>query len=194
MKTKLTALIGIAALMLAMMATVHAQPSVSPEVKSNVVSFVQGVSAEKNITVALYPSYAPNLINKDGKSDQWGAGIALTYHPAGAVGQYTFVGLRADWLGSEIGLASASGGLKADVQIFGFNVTPLAFTSATIPMSGTQEDGNWGVAVGGGVKADLWKGKIAGLDAKLSVFAVAEKWSQFDGMIYHLGPALTLKW
>ena len=193
MKNKLIA-ITVAAIALFTVITATAQ-NVNPDAKTNAIAFVQGVSAEKNITVALYPSYAPDLINKDGKSDQWGAGIALTYHPNGAVGQYTFTGIRLDYLGSDFFAPSINGGLKADVQIFGFNVTPLAYTGAAISLSGEgNENGDWGVIVGGGVKADVWQGKIAGLDAKLSVFAAAEKWSQFDGMIYHVGPALTIKW
>lgn len=169
--------------------------NITPEVRTNAITFVQGVSAEKNVTVALYPSYAPDLINKDGKNDQWGAGIALTYHPQGAVGQYTFAGIRLDYLGREFYAPSIAGGLKADVQVFGFNLTPIAYTGAVFPLSGAgRENGSVGTIVGGGVKADLWNGKIAGLDAKLSVFAAAEKWSQFDGMVYHVGPAFTLKW
>lgn len=194
-KTMKTKILIIGAVMLAAVTNLTAQVTLPPEVKTNALEFVQGVSAEKNITVALYPSYAPNLINKDGISDQWGAGLALTYHPQGAVGQYTFAGLRLDYLGSSFWAPSVSGGLKADVQVFGFNITPLAYTGAVVPIGGAgKQNGDWGVIIGGGVKADLWHGKIAGLDAKLSVFAAAEKWTQFDGMIYHLGPALTIKW
>ena len=174
--------------------TTQAQVSIPPEIKTNAITFIQGVSAEKNITVALYPSYAPDFINKSGIKDQWGAGLALTYHPQGAVGQYTFAGLRLDYLGGDFYAPSIAGGLKADVQVFGFNITPIAYTGAVIALSGAGNgNGEVGVIVGGGVKADVWNGKIAGLDAKLSIFGAAEKWSQFDGMVYHIGPALTLK-
>ncbi len=197
MRKNITA-ITAAALWLFTVLTATAQtnpPAISPEVKSNVVAFVQGVSAERNLTISIAPSYAPNLINKDGVSDQWGACLALTYHPQGAVGQYTFAGIRLDYLGSEFWAPSINGGLKADVQLFGINFTPLAYTGVSIPLAGAGEDnGDVGIIAGGGVKTTLWNGLLFGKAANLSVFAAAEKWSQFDGMIYHIGPALTINW
>lgn len=194
MKKKIIAITAAAAMLLAVI-TATAQPSVNPEVKDNAIAFVQGVSAEKNITVSLYPSYAPDLINKDGKSDQWGAGIALTYHPNGAVGQYTFAGIRLDYLGSQFYAPSVAGGLKADVQFFGVNVTPFAYTGAIVPLSGAgDQNGDWGTILGAGAKVSVWNGKLLGLDANLAVAVAAEKWSQFDGMVYHGGPMLRLSW
>lgn len=194
MKKQLIA-ITAAALALFTVITAVAQPSVNPEVKDNAIAFVQGVNAEKNITIGISPSYAPDLINANGVKDQWGAMVSLTYHPQGAVGQYTFAGIRLDYLGSKFYAPSIAGGLKADVQIFGVNVTPFAYTGAAVPLSGAgDQNGDWGTIVGGGAKVSAWNGKLLGLNANLSVGVAAEKWSQFDGMIYHGGPLLRLSW
>jgi hypothetical protein len=190
MKTLIT-IIGVAALL----ATTTQAQTVNPESKSNAIAFVQGVSAEKNLTIGISPSYAPDLINANGVKDQWGACLALTYHPQGAVGQYTFAGIRLDYLGSQFYAPSIAGGLKADVQLFGINVTPFAYTGAAVPLSGAgKQNGDWGTIVGGGAKVSVWNGNLLGLNANLSIAVAAEKWSQFDGVIYHGGPLLRLSW
>lgn len=195
MKKTLQIITAAALLLFTVICAVAAEPFLSEDNKQSFIGFAQGVNTEQNITAALYPSYAPDLINKDGKSDQWGAGIALTYHPKGAVGQYTFTGVRLDYLGSQFWAPSVNGGLKADVQIFGVNFTPIAYTGLVVPLGGAgSENGSLGVIAGGGVKTKLWTGKVFGKDADLSVGVAAEKWSNFDGMIYHLGPLLRIAW
>jgi len=169
--------------------------NVNPDVKANAIAFTQGVNTEQNITVGISPSYAPDLINANGVKDQWGAMISLTYHPKGAVGQYTFAGIRLDYLGSKFWAPSIAGGLKADVQLFGVNITPFAYTGAVVPVSGAgSQNGDWGTIVGGGAKVSVWNGKVFGKDANLSVAVAAEKWSQFNGMVYHLGPLFRITW
>jgi hypothetical protein len=171
-----------------------------PDLKTRVISFTQGVSGSSNLNFAVYPSYAPDLINADGESDQFGAGVALTYSFQGDVGQHLFTGLRVDYLGSEFWAPSINGGLKADVQFFGHNFTPFAYTGAVVPLSGAGDlDGEWGLIYGAGVKTDVWRGKLFGKDASMGIGAAVERWDtfgkrNFDGAIYHIAPVLSIKW
>lgn len=170
-------------------------PSNAVPVVVRIIDFNQGVSGSSNLNVAVYPSYAPDLINADGKSDQWGFGAALTYSFRGDVGRYLFAGLRVDYLGGEFWAPSIAGGLKADVQLFGHNVTPFAYTGAIVPLSGAGSlDGEWGVIYGTGLKTDVWKGKLFGKDARVGIGAAIERWDNFDGPVYHIAPVLSIKW
>lgn len=162
------------------------------------ISFTQGVSGSSNLTLSVYPSYAPDLINKDGKKDQFGAGAALTYSFAGEVGQYLFAGFRLDFLGSELWAPSIAGGVKADVQVAGHNFTWIGYTGGIVPISGADElDGTWGVIYGTGLKTDLWTSKSGNL--KIGLAAAVERWDtlrrrNFDGPVYHIAPTVTWSW
>ena len=186
--------ITAAAIALFTVITATAQTNLT-NIKTRAIAFEQGVSGASNITLAVYPSYAPDLINKDGKKDQWGFGIAATYTFSGDIGQHLFTGLRLDYLGSEIWVPSINGGLKADVQIFGKNFTPFVYTGVIKPL---KTDANvptdWGMIAGAGVRTDLWRGKLFGMDATLGIGVAAEKWSRFDGTVYHGFVPLTIKW
>lgn len=163
--------------------------------KSRLLTFEQGVEASSNLTFAVYPSYAPDLVNDDGKSDHWGAGLAALYSFNGELGQHLFTGVRLDWLGSRFWAPSIQGGLKADVQILGHNFVPFAYTGTVVPISGAGDsNGDFGLLIGGGVKTSVWHGKLFGLDSSLALGAAVEKWARFDGQVYHIAPVLTIKW
>lgn len=160
---------------------------------TQIIAFAQGVSGNSNLTFSVYPSYAPDLINSKGESDQWGAGVALTYSFNGDVGQYLFTGLRLDWLGSELWAPSINGGLKADVQLFGHNFTPFVYTGTVVPLGGAGSlNGEFSMIVGGGVTTRIWSGRVFGKDASLGITAAAEHWGNFEGNVYHLAPSFTV--
>lgn len=192
----------VVACVLSFAATATAQTNQPPPVLLSTNSipvrlfdFTQGMSGTSNLNFEVYPSYAPDLINADGKSDQWGFGAAITYSFRGDVGQYLFAGLRLDYLGSEFWAPSIAGGLKADVQIAGHNFTPFAYTGAIVPLSGAgAQDGEWGVIYGAGLKTDVWRGKLFGKDARVGIGAAVERWDNFDGPVYHIAPVLSIKW
>lgn len=183
-------IIGVAALL----ATVSTAQDTNPpagSTKDRLLSFVQDTSAAKTLVVAVYPTYAPQLLNARGEKDQWGFGAAALY----PVSQFVYTGIRVDYLASEFWAPSINVGLKADVQVFGLNFTPMAYTGAVVPLSGAgDKNGDWGYIVGGGVKARIWSGELFGKAASLDLAATAEKWSQFDGEVYHIAPVFKIAW
>lgn len=184
-------LIGVAALLATV--SLNAQDTNTPtgSTKDRLLSFVQDASSTRSLVLAVYPSYAPDLINADGRKDQWGFGAAALY----AVSQFVYTGLRVDYLAGEFWAPSINVGLKADVQVFGLNFTPMAYTGAVVPLSGAgDKNGDWGYIVGGGVKARIWSGELFGKAASFDLAATAEKWSQFDGEVYHIAPVFKIAW
>ena len=183
---KILSLIGVAALLAT---TTYGQ--ISETNKTKVIAFAQGVSSAKSITTAVYPTFAPDLINGDGNKDQWGAGVAAMY----PFGDFVYTGLRIDYLAHEFYAPSMEVGLKADVQVLGINVTPFTYTGVVVPLQGAgSQDGEFGAIIGGGAKVSVWSGQLFGLSSSLSIAGAAEKWTQFDGMIYHIAPVFTIKW
>ena len=163
----------------------------SGSTKNRLLGFAQDASEAKTLVVAVYPSFAPKLVDADGHKTQWGFGAAALY----PIGQYAYTGFRVDYLAGEFWAPSINVGLKADVQIFGMNFTPMAYTGGVVPLAGAGEkNGDWGYIIGGGVKARVWSGKVFGKTASLDIAATAEKWSQFDGEVYHIAPAFKIQW
>ena len=183
MKKQLIAITAAAPRALFTVITAVAQPSVNPKSKTTPSPFVQGVNAEKNITIGISPSYAPDLINASGVKTNGAQWVSLTTTRK-AQSVNTPLPVSAWIISVQILCPVNRGGLKADVQIFGVNVTPFAYTGAAVPLSRAgDQNGDWGTIVGGGAKVSAWNGKLLGLNANLSV-GLPLKWSQFDGMIY----------
>lgn len=204
MKTFLS-LIGVAALLATV--TVQAQLTTSKPMapqratasdknwSSDILTFAQSVSDAKEITVALYPTYAPDIV-VNGHKSQWGAGIAALYPVLpDSLGNHAYTGLRLDWVAEGFFAPSAEVGLKADVQILGHNFTPFIEGGLVYPLSArstapSQTD-SIGAIAGAGVTANIWSS--ASGKAQANVFVVVEKWTNFPGQIYHLGAAFTFK-
>jgi hypothetical protein len=183
-KTLTTVLIG-----LALLATATAQ-EITNTVSKRFVEFAQGASTFKSLTFAVYPSYAPELVT-GGKKDLFGFGATALY----PLGNFAYTGLRVDYLGHEFWAPSINIGLKADVQIFGVNVTPMTYTGAIVPLSGAgNQNREVGYIIGGGASVSIWKGKAFGKDASFALAAAAEKWSNFPGNVYHIAPVFTISW
>ena len=182
-KTTLT----LSAVLLA--ATLSAQ-ELTNKIETRIIGFAQDTSAAKSVVVAIYPSYAPEL-QVGGKKQQLGFGLAALY----PVSQYVYTGIRVDYLGGNFWAPSINVGLKADVQLFGVNITPMLYTGGVVPLSGAgDQNKDWGYITGGGAMVSVWKGTLFKKEASLTLAATAEKWSQFDGNVYHLAPVLRIKW
>jgi hypothetical protein len=150
----------------------------------DVIGTLQGASDSKSLTMLVYPTYAPKLAN------HWGAGGALLY----PLGDYAFVGARFDLLDGSYFAASASVGLKADVNLFGAKFTPFVLTGVVTPLA---EAGDHtfepGAIVGTGVSTVLWQS--ANKKTKVSAFGEMEYWSQYPGIqIFHAGAQLSFAW
>lgn len=196
MKTKIS-IIGIA---LAAMVNIHAQdlPSVSPELKTAVISFAQNVEATRSVTLAVYPTYAPGITD-----NKWGYGAALvcptsaiTALESNTIAQHAFGGLRFDSIGGGFFASTVAVGAKGDFQLWGHNFTIFAESGVNIPMSGAGDKNlSPGAMVGTGLNTHLLSfGKADATGAKpfsLDAFACAEKWTQFGGYVLHAGPTLT---
>lgn len=193
---KLTLIIGVAA----MLATVtHAQdntpPSDNSQAKTAVISFAQTVSTNRTITATLYPSYAPQIV-VNGKKDNFGFGAAVltpvSLVPAlqdSTIAQHSYVGLRFDYLAGQAFASTVGVGMKGDFQLWGHNFTAFAQTGANIPFSGFGlKNGEIGAMAGGGLYTELYRFTHGSLGIQVS----AEKWTQFQGEVFHGGPVFTL--
>lgn len=189
---KYLSIIGIA---LAAMVT-HAQDN--SEIKTAVISFAQTVSTNRSITAAVYPSYAPQIV-VDGKKDNFGFGAAvltpvsiipgLSGISDNAIVQHSFVGLRFDFMAHQAFASTVGVGMKGDFQLWGHNVTAFAQTGANIPFSGFGvKNGEIGAMAGGGLYTSIWKFTHGSLGIQVS----AEKWTQFQGEVFHGGPVLNI--
>lgn len=176
-------LIGVA---LIAVATVQAQTNQSWW--SRLISFEQQAIEAKQLTIAAYPGYAPDL-KVDGNEKPWGAGLAALYPVASS---HTLVGARIDWLADSFWAPSANVTLQADVQLLGHNFTPFAIGGAIFPLGGAGDDnGEVGAIFGGGVYTTVWKPSDK---ASLQVFAAYERWTNLDVSVYRPGVAFTLTW
>lgn len=155
--------------------------------ESSWLSFAQGVSSNKSLTLTAYPSYAPDL-KIAGENKSWGFGVAALY----PLGDYAFTGARLDYLGDQFWSPSVTVGCKADVQLFGRNFTPFVIGGAIIPLGGAGDDNHAvGAIVGSGVTTSLWA--AANGKSSVNLYFAVEKWSIFQGVIYHPGVAATFK-
>lgn len=187
MKNKLTI---IGAVLAIAVTNVTAQTNDTDSTKARAIAFAQSMADAGNITLSISPAYAPDVVDKSGKREQWGVGVAATYTFTGELGSHVFTGLRLDYLGGELWAPSISGGLKADVQVFGINFTPFAYTGAVFPLQSLEDQaGSVGAIAGAGLKTDLWKGTVFNYPAVLFAGFGTEKWimnedTGFDGVIY----------
>lgn len=171
----------------------HAQDNA--ELKTAVISFAQTVSTNRSITAALYPSYAPSIV-VNGKKDNFGFGAAVLTPVAlvpglsdNTIAQHSFVGLRFDYLAHQAFASTVGVGMKGDFQLWGHNFTAFAQTGANIPFSGFgQKNGEIGAMAGGGLYTEVYKFTHGSLGIQVS----AEKWTQFQGEVFHGGPVFTL--
>lgn len=168
----------------------------STNVRSEVLTFLQDVSAQKSISVAVYPSYAPD-IKVDGKRENWGAGIALlvpaTVIPAledSSLASHAFGGLRFDMLGKQFFASTVAVGLKGDFQIYKHNFTIFGESGVNIPLAGSSETSVGGM-VGTGISTTLFTFGPKDADENrpgiFGLFAAVEKWTQFSGYVGHFG-------
>ncbi len=187
---KITTILAIVALF----ATVtHAQTN--DQLKAAVISFAQTVSTNRTITATLYPSYAPQIVI-DGKKDNFGFGAAvltpISLVPALAdstLAQHSYVGLRFDYLAHQAFASTVGVGMKGDFQLWGHNVTAFAQTGANIPFAGFGvKNGEIGAMAGGGLYTEIYHFTHGSLGIQVS----AEKWTQFQGEVFHGGPVFTL--
>ena len=180
---KLMTIIGVVALMLT---TVNAQDT-NKSWWDGIIGFSQSVSDAKQLTIAAYPGYAPNL-TVDGKKAPWGGGLALLYPVAT---QYTYVGARVDWLANEFWAPSADVTIKADVQLFNHNFTPFALGGMVYPLSGAGKDNHEvGAIAGAGIYTTIWKPSE---NTSLQVFYAYERWFNLDTDVHRPGLSLTVK-
>lgn len=164
------------------------EPTPVPSITDRLKDLTENVEASHQISVLAYPGYAPDL-KVNGTSKPWGMGVALLY----PVGDYAFTGARLDFMGNNWFAPSVNVGLKADIQLFGYKVTPFTMAGAVMPLSGAGSQNTVvGAIVGGGFNALVWQSKDG--RASLNIFAAVEKWTQYDGQIYRPGAAFTVKW
>jgi hypothetical protein len=191
MKLKLTTLLAVL-----LACTGYSQTNTPAD--SSWFQLARGASDAGQITVAVYPGYAPGLLVDTGefelKKKEWGMGMALLY----PVGDFVLVGGRLDYMADEFWMPSVTLGLKADIKLFNkLIVTPFTIGGAIMPLSGAGEaNHDVGAIVGGGIYSTVWnwhdsKGVSKG---GLQVFYAAEYWSLWDGVIIHRpGVAFTVR-
>lgn len=173
----------------------HAQTAINPDVKADWLAFAQDMKDAGNLTVAVSPSYAPEIKRSTGKSDPWGAGLSLTYRiPAdtGILG-HTFVGAQLDYIGGEFLSVGVAGGLKGNFQIKGQNFDIGAYAGAVKAVAGSDET-DLGLMSGTYLKTTVktWD-SIAGIGpGKLDVGGAVEKWERFPGNVYRVGVAFSI--
>jgi hypothetical protein len=195
-------IIGVAALLATVSQAQNTPPSpVTPppdntEVKHAVVEFAQLTSSNRDLTIAAYPMYAPDIV-VNGKKDNFGVGLALLT-PVSAinalqdntVAKHSFVGLRFDYLAHQAFASTVGVGIKGDVQLWGHNFTGFGTAGANIPFGGFGvKNGEIGAMAGGGGYTDLYRFAHGALGIQIS----AEKWTQFPGVVFLGGPVLNIK-
>lgn len=195
---KLISIFGIA--LMAMV--VHAQDNTPPttaadntQIKTAIISFAQTVSTNRTITATVYPSYAPSIV-VDGKKDNFGFGAAMLTPVSlvpgladNAIAQHAYVGLRFDYLAHQAFASTVGVGMKGDWQLWKIQNTAFGQTGANIPFSGFGvHNGEIGAMVGSGNYTEIHTWGKAHLGFQVSV----EKWTQFPGLVFHLGPVFTL--
>lgn len=193
---KLFSIIGIA--LVAIVSRAQDLPTPSPELKADVISFIQNVEASRSITLAVYPTYAPGIT-----ANKWGYGAALlcpasaiTALSSNGIAQHAFGGLRIDSIGGGFYASTVAVGAKGDFQLWGHNFTIFGESGVNIPMSGAGAN-NFvpGAMVGTGINTHILSFGTANAASvkpgSFDVFVCAEKWTQFSGYVLHTGPTLT---
>ena len=179
--------LGLAVCAAAILATSVVRAETTNSVRSELISLAQGVNAARGISIAVYPGFAPD-IKSAGVSSSWGAGVAALY----PINDYSFAGVRLDYLGDQFWMPSCTVGLKADLTLLGkYTITPFTVGGAIFPVSGSTQDGGVGAIVGGGFTSCLWK-STDGRRA-FNVFYAVEKWTLFSGVIHRPGVAFSMK-
>jgi len=190
MKTNLLLILSL----LAFAPLVHAADTNS-ELKSAVISFEQLTASNRNLTIAAYPMYAPDIV-VNGKKDTFGMGIALLTPIAAlpelqdnTLAKHSFVGLRFDYLAHQAFASTVGVGVRGDMQLWGHNFTGFATGGANLPFAGFGvKNGDIGAMVGGGAYTDLWRFTHGALGIQVSV----ERWTQFPGVVGLGGPVLNI--
>ncbi len=198
---KIKYLLMSAFLSISMLSGLAQTTSVSPELKTQIIGFAQQAYTNRDIAVAVYPSYAPNIVI-DGKKDTLGLGIAVLC-PASSISslsdntfaQHAFGGLRFDLLGGQFFASTVVFGVKGDFQIYKHDITIFGESGANIPITGAGNNNiNLGAMVGTGLETEVLKFGKANVDGtkngSLIVFGSVEEWTQFDSQVYHLGAAV----
>lgn len=187
---KLISIVGVAALL-----ATDVVAQTNNDLKTTVIAFEQTTASNRDLTIAAYPSYAPDIV-VNGKKDSFGVGIALltpaSIIPAlqdNTVAQHAFGGVRFDYLAHQAFASTVAVGMKGDVQLWGHTFTGFATSGVNIPFSGFGvKNGDLGAMAGGGGYTSLWTFTHGNLGIQLS----AEKWTQFPGVVFHGGPVLRL--
>lgn len=169
---------------------VHAADT-NGEIKSAVISFEQLTASNRNLTIAAYPMYSPDIV-VNGKKDTFGVGLALLTPIAAlpalqdnTLAKHSFVGLRFDYLAHQAFASTVGVGIRGDMQLWSHNFTGFATGGANLPFAGFGvKNGDIGAMAGGGVYTDIWKFTHGALGIQVS----AEKWTQFPGVVYLGGP------
>lgn len=184
---KLLTIIGVAALTLATV-NLSAQTNEAPWWK-NIVGFSQSVSDSKEITLTVYPSYAPNLTLDNGRKAPWGFGAAAMY-PLGT--DHLLVGGRIDYLADRLWAPSLTITPNVDVQLFGKNFTVFGIGGTVMPIAGAQSDNkDVGGVFGAGIYTTVWKPTEK---TGLSLWGAYERWTPvLDTTILHFSAAFTIK-
>lgn len=190
MKTKIL-IIGIA---LTAMVT-HAQDT-NAAAKHAAIEFAQLTASNRNLTIAAYPMYAPDIV-VNGKKDCFGMGLALLTPVAAlpalqdnTLAKHSFVGLRFDYLAHQAFASTVGVGVRGDMQILSHNFTGFATGGANLPFAGFGvKNGDIGGMAGAGVYTDIWKFTHGALGIQIS----GEKWTQFPGFVGLGGPVLNVR-
>lgn len=180
--------IGLAAFLpLALPTTTHAQAS--DVAFSNIVAFLDASSQAKELTLAIAPSYAPDLM-VDGKKAPWGLSVAAMY-PVLTAGILTGeTGVRMDWLADNLFAPELNVQFQTTMRWFDtVDVTPFVVTGAIFPFGQAGADDTVGAIVGGGIGVRLFTYKSMTVSAGYEV----ERWTCFPGLIHHVGGALTIR-
>lgn len=190
MKIKLL-FIGV---ILAMAAINIPAQNVNPEVKAKWFSVVQSIKDAGNLTIAVSPSYAPEIKDKDGNSDAWGAGLSLSYRiPADGILGHTFAGAQLDYIGSQFLSVGIAGGLTGNFQIKGQNFDIGAYAGTVKAVSGSDTT-EWGLMSGTFVKTTVksWDSVLGIGPGRLDVGCAVEKWDKFNGVVIRPGVAFSI--
>jgi hypothetical protein len=189
MKKLISIIIGVATSLVTAQAQTNAD---NTEIKHDFITFYQNVVSNRSVSIAAYPSYAPDIV-VNGKKDSFGLGLAALV-PAAAlpvlennvVAQHAFVGLRFDYLAHEAFASTVGVGLRGDFQLWSHDFQVFAQTGANIPFSGFGlKNGAIGAMAGSGLYTTLWHPSA---NISLGIQLSAEKWTQFPGVVYHGGP------
>lgn len=146
--------------------------------------FIAGAMAAKQISVTVYPSYAPGLKDKStGKNSQFGFGAAILYPTT----DHTFVGVRVDEMLGQTFAGQASGGFNYGFTLWGKDIEAFALGGVI-----ASQTGDIGAVVGAGVDMNLWTNSKSNIS--VNVFAAYDRWIILDNInMFHAGPVVTFK-